>query len=131
MKNEYVCPYCRGHLKVKNSVILAGRKENGERGLILLSPEVGDYTVRHHHGFLLNDGERTDIYCPICHANLMAQKYNNNLARLIAIDESGQQSEILISEIVGERCTYIVKSERMESFGDDSPNYFGAGSDEF
>ena len=129
MNNEYVCPYCRGHLKVKNSVILAGRKENGERGLILLSPQLGDYTIRRHRSFTLNEGEKTDIYCPICHANLMAQKYNNNLARLIAIDGNGRESEILISEVVGERCTYIVRGEKIDSYGDDSTNYFGASSD--
>ncbi|MDZ7797112.1 MAG: hypothetical protein U5N56_08735 [Candidatus Marinimicrobia bacterium] len=84
MKYDYVCPFCRGHLKVKNSVIFSARKENGDRGLLLLSPEPGDYSVRKHRTFPLKDGERTDMYCPICHSNLMAQNYNENLARIIS-----------------------------------------------
>ncbi len=129
MKYDYVCPFCRGHLKIKNSVIFSARKENGDRGLLLLSPELGDYSVRKHRTFPLKDGERTDLYCPICHSNLMAQNYNENLARIIQIDEKGEENIVLISEIAGERCTYVIHGKKVEKFGDDSVNYFGAGGD--
>jgi hypothetical protein len=129
MKNDYVCPFCRGHLKVKNSVIFSARTRNGERGLLLLSPEIGNYTVRKHSSFTLKDGERTDLYCPICHSNLMAQNYNDNLARIIRIDEKGEENIVLISEIVGERCTYVIHGKKMEKYGDDTVNYFGAGGE--
>ncbi|MCK4813278.1 MAG: hypothetical protein KAT14_05000 [Candidatus Marinimicrobia bacterium] len=129
MNNDYVCPFCRGHLKVKNSVIFSARKPNGERGIILLSPEIGNYTVRKHSSFSLEDGERIGLYCPICHANLMAQNYNNNLARIISIDEHGEENIILISEIVGERCTYIIDGKKVDRFGEDAMNYFGAGTE--
>lgn len=125
MKNEYLCPFCRGYLKVKNSVIFSARKPEGERGIILLSPEIANYTVRKHSSFKLEDGMRIDLYCPICHANLMAQHYHNNLARIIQINESGEESVVLISEIIGERCTYIIRGEQIDRFGDDSTNYFG------
>ncbi len=129
MKNDYVCPFCRGYLKVKNSVIFSARKENGEQGLLLMSPEIGNYTVRKHRSFRLADGERTDLYCPICHANLMAQNYNENLARIIQIDEENEENIVLISEIVGERCTYVIHGKKVEKYGDDAVNYFGAGGD--
>ncbi|MEA2077141.1 MAG: hypothetical protein U9O95_03895 [Candidatus Marinimicrobia bacterium] len=129
MKSDYVCPFCRGHLKVKNSVIFSARKPNGERGILLLSPEIGNYSVRKHRTFNLCDGDKTDLYCPICHANLMAQNYNNNLARIISIDEYGDENIILISEIVGERCTYIIHGKQVDKFGEDSTNYFGAGTE--
>lgn len=129
MKNDYVCPFCRGYLKVKNSVIFSARRPDGERGILLLSPEVGNYTVRKHRTFKLEDGVKTDLYCPICHANLMAQHYHNNLARIIQIDEFGDENIVLISEIVGERCTYIIKGKLVDKFGDNSTNYFGAGTE--
>ncbi|MDZ7821632.1 MAG: hypothetical protein U5N26_07355 [Candidatus Marinimicrobia bacterium] len=129
MKNDYVCPFCRGYLKVKNSVIFSARKENGEQGLLLMSPEIGNYTVQKHRSFRLVDGERTDLYCPICHANLMAQNYNENLARIIQIDEENEENIVLISEIVGERCTYVIHGKKVEKYGDDAVNYFGAGGD--
>ncbi len=129
MRNDYMCPFCKGYLKVKNSVIFSARKPDGERGILLLSPEIGNYTVRKHRSFNLCDGDRTDLYCPICHANLMAQNYNHNLARIISVDEFGEESIILISEIVGEKCTYIVHGKQVEKYGDDSTNYFGAGTE--
>lgn len=129
MKNDYVCPFCKGHLKVKNSVIFSARKPDGERGILLLSPELGNYSVRKHHTFKMEDGDKIDLYCPICHANLMAQNYNNNLARIINIDEHGNENIILISEIVGERCTYVIHGKQVDRFGDDEPNYFGAGTE--
>ncbi len=129
MKNDYKCPYCRGILKAKNSVILSARKQNGERGLILLSPQIGNYSVRKHSSFSLTEGERLDLYCPICHANLMAQNYHENLARLVRIDEFGEESIILFSEIVGEHCTFIIQGKKVERYGDDSTNYFGAGTE--
>jgi hypothetical protein len=59
----------------------------------------------------------------------MAQNYNNNLARIIQIDEYGEENVVLISEIVGERCTYIIHGKQVDKFGDDSTNYFGAGTE--
>jgi len=129
MKNDYICPFCRGHLKVKNSVIFSAKKPNGETGLLLLSPEIGDYSVKHHRSFNLLEGEKTDLYCPICHADLMAKNYNSNLARIIRINEFGEENPILISEIVGERCTYVIHGKKVDRFGDDAMNYFGAGTE--
>ncbi|MDZ7797111.1 MAG: hypothetical protein U5N56_08730 [Candidatus Marinimicrobia bacterium] len=45
------------------------------------------------------------------------------------IDEKGEENIVLISEIVGERCTYVIHGKKVEKFGDDSVNYFGAGGD--
>jgi hypothetical protein len=129
MKNDYICPSCRGHLKVKNSVIFAARREDGVCGLLLLSPELGDYSVRKHRSFDLKEGEKTDLYCPICHADLMAKNYNSNLARIIRINEFGDEEVILISEIVGERCTYVIHGKKVDRFGEHATNYFGAGTE--
>ena len=46
MAVEYLCKVCRGHLKVKTSIVLAASKTNSpSRGLIFLNPEIGNYTT--------------------------------------------------------------------------------------
>ncbi len=128
MKNEYLCPYCRGHLKVGNNIIFSVRTKDNKRGLLLLSPELGNYRCTNHKSLNLIEGEKVETFCPICHSNLKAININRNLAEVIMVDESGEQYEIYFSEIVGEHSTYKIQDSDVESFGDDSGdymNYFG------
>ena len=48
MAVQYLCKVCRGHLIVKTSIILAATnlKDRSQRGLILLGPELGNYTTK-------------------------------------------------------------------------------------
>ena len=128
--NDFLCPYCRGHLMPNQKVILSARKSSGKRGIILFNPQLGEYDVMAHHTFKLEEGEHLDILCPLCHANLTDQTINNNLAKIKMIDTSGCESEIYFSEIVGEKCTYKISPDRkVESFGqdaDDYQNFWGA-----
>lgn len=129
MKNEYICPYCKGHLKVGNNIIFAIRTHNQERGMLLLNPELGNYKWTKHKSLKLNEGERVETFCPMCHSNLRAINVNKNLAEVIMIDEHGEEYEIFFSEIVGEHCTFKIHESDVESFGDDSDdyiNYFGS-----
>jgi uncharacterized protein YbaR (Trm112 family) len=129
MKNEYLCPYCRGHLKVGNNIIFAVRTKSQARGLLLLSPELGNYRCNNHESLELVEGERVETFCPMCHSNLRAINVNKNLAEVIMVDEEGEQYEIYFSEIVGEHSTYKITDSDIESYGDDSDdymNYFGS-----
>ncbi|MEA3500707.1 MAG: hypothetical protein U9R41_06810, partial [Candidatus Marinimicrobia bacterium] len=68
----------------------------------------------------------------ICHKNLEAKSLNKNLAKIILRDKKGIEHDILFSEIVGEKCTYVIYKNRVDSFGDDSDhyiNFFGESSD--
>lgn len=129
MKNEYICPYCRGHLKVGGNIIFSVRTSKGGLGLLLLSPELGNYHCTNHQSLELVEGEKLETFCPICHTNLKAISVNQNLAEVIMIDEKGEEFEIYFSEIIGEQCTYKIKESEIESYGADSndyTNYFGA-----
>jgi len=128
MKNEYLCPYCRGSLKVDNDIIIAVRTEDQKRGLLLLSPELGNYRCRKHPSLTYKEGERIETFCPMCHSNLKAINVNQNLAEVILVDEHGEEYLIYFSEIAGEHSTYKISDHDVESFGDDSEdylNYFG------
>jgi len=99
--NDFLCPYCRGHLKPHNKVVLSARKNSGKRGIILFNPQLGEYDILFHHTFRLEDGEHLDILCPLCHANLTDQTISKNLARIKMIDNTGEEYDIYFSEIFG------------------------------
>src|SRR5512138_3680990 len=110
--NDFLCPYCRGHLMPHTKIILSARKASGKRGLILFSPRLGEYDVIVHHTFRLEGGEHIDMLCPLCHANLTDQTINKNLARIKMIDSDGMEYDIYFSEIVGEKCTYKISKDK-------------------
>ena len=122
MNNDYLCPVCKGQLKVNNNIIFSAKNISGDGGLIILSPELGNYMIKKHDSFSYKEGEHVDFFCPICHANL-ASKINENLAEILMIDENKNNFEIYFSKIAGEKCTYRISEGGIESFGKDSPHY--------
>ena len=123
MKNEYICPYCRGNLKIDNDIIFAIRTQNQQRGILMVNPELGNYRYRKHPDLEVKDGDQLETFCPMCHSNLKAIDVNRHLAEVILIDEDGDEYQIYFSEIVGEHVTFKIKDADMESFGDDSEGY--------
>ena len=131
MKNDFLCPYCKGKLNVKGNIVIAVRNEAQKRGLVFLSPNLGNYETTTHPTFEMKDGEHLDFLCPMCHANLKALAYDENLARVFMTDEAQKVYEIVFSEIAGEHCTYKLVDSKIESYGehvDHHTNFFGAKS---
>ncbi|MBU0488085.1 MAG: hypothetical protein KKA07_07105 [Bacteroidetes bacterium] len=122
--NSYVCPYCRGHLRVGEVIVFLTKTIKGESGLILLSPKIGDYTVITHPSYNFDSGDHVNFICPICYENLDAKEYSKNLAKVIMIEEeTNREFAILFSKIVGEMCTYKVAGGDFQAFGGDSNSY--------
>ncbi len=115
MAIQYLCKVCRGHLIVKTSIILAATslKDRSQRGLILLGPELGNYTTATHPSFQIKKGEEYIYTCPICSAQLNSMKYLH-MVRLIMIDEKGKEFNIYFSGIAGEKCTYKIRGNKIE-----------------
>ncbi len=114
MAVEYLCKVCRGHLKVKTSIVLAASKTNSPaRGLIFLNPEIGNYTTTTHPTFQIKEGEEYIYTCPICHSQLNSAKYNH-LVRIIMIDDDGKEYNIYFSGIAGEKCTFKIRGNKVE-----------------
>jgi hypothetical protein len=123
MAIEYLCKACRGHLKVKTSIVLAAQKANtSQRGLIFLNPEIGNYTTTTHATFQIKEGEEYLYTCPICHSQLNSAKYKH-LVRIIMIDEDGKEYNIYFSGIAGEKCTYKIRGTKLEKQGPDAKLY--------
>jgi len=122
MAIEYLCKVCRGHLKVKTSIVLAATKTNSsERGLVFLNPEIGDYTTTTHASFKIKEGEEYVYTCPICHSQLNSAKYKH-LVRIIMIDD-GKEYNIYFSGIAGQKCTYKIRGTKLEVQGPDAKLY--------
>ncbi len=85
------CPFCRGQLKPHVKITLAARKKDGTRGMILFNSKLGEYDIYHQLLFKLVDGEFLDILCPVCHANLTDKTVDKNLAKVLMIDENGEE----------------------------------------
>jgi hypothetical protein len=114
MAVEYLCKVCRGHLKVKTSIVLAAaRKNHSQRGLVFLDPDIGNYTKTTHPSFQIKEGEEFIYTCPICHSQLNSAKYNH-LVRIIMIDDNGKEYNIYFSGIAGEKCTYKIRGNKVE-----------------
>ena len=122
MAIQYLCPVCRGQLRVKNSILISAMSKSNKKGLIFLDPEIGNYTKTTHPSFELLKGEEYTIYCPICHAKLNREE-NPHLVNVIMIDEKGTEIEILFSNVVGEECTFKIKDKKVEMIGPDAERY--------
>jgi len=122
MKADYLCPYCRGLLNAGKYIVLSSRTKRGGHGLIMLHPEVGNYTVTKHPLFEYAKNEKLSFFCPICNKEL-ASDVHENLAKIILIDELKKESDIYFSKIAGEQSTFKITGDHVEIFGEHAENY--------
>ncbi len=126
LKENYLCPHCNSHLRVWNNIIFTiMSNKNKKRGLLLLNPELGNYSYLSHASLKFEDGEIVEFFCPVCQTNLAAKEINENLIKIAMIDENGKEYEIFFSKIAGEHSTFkIEKDNILENFGDDVSSYY-------
>ena len=122
MANDYLCPVCRGQLRIENSLVISVKSKMNKKGLIFLNPEIGNYGKVAHPTFDIIPGDEYTIFCPICHATLNREE-NPHLVKLNMIDEKGVEVDVFISGIVGEKCTYVVKGKELHGAGPDKQLY--------
>ena len=122
MPNNYYCPYCKCNMNIDNSLVLGVKSSSGERGIVFLETELGDYSRTTHPEFQLKEGEGYKFYCPACHATLNKQE-NPKLVKLHMVDDKGKECEINISNIIGEHCTYKIQDRKVKAYGPDAATY--------
>lgn len=126
MKENYLCPKCNAHLRVGDNVVFyVISKKSNNRGLIMLNPNLGDYSITSHPEVQFEAGEYVEFYCPVCHANLAASAINSNLVKVIMVDElSGVKSDVYFSKVAGEKSTFIITDNKViEKYGEDAHLY--------
>ena len=63
MSYDYYCPMCKGQLRVENNLVFTAKsKETNHKGLLFLSPELGNYNTSKHPSFDLQEGEECVFY---------------------------------------------------------------------
>jgi hypothetical protein len=122
MKENYSCPHCKGFLNVEENIVFSVKNEQGDTGIVLLHPELGNYEVVKHKSFSYEDGEHLEYRCPICHKKL-ASDIHDNLARIIYIDETEQEYNVLFSMVAGEKSTFKMVGDSVEVFGEHTEHY--------
>ena len=122
MEKFYMCPHCRGHLKVGDYIVLAAKNAKKENGLLLLHPRIGNYNSIKHPSFDYKDGESIDFFCPLCQNRLVAS-FDENLVYVVMIDRDLKEYNIYFSRIAGEQSTYQVRDDTVMSTGEDSSKY--------
>lgn len=129
MKRQYRCPHCDATLNPNVKVVLTA-VNRGKRALMLLSPQPGNYDVLSVDDLDLREGDIVDYFCPICGASLTSN-VNECLAEIDMVMEGGTRSRVDFSRKVGERATYVVTNESIQSYGEDvdryPANFFGSG----
>jgi uncharacterized protein YbaR (Trm112 family) len=122
MERNYYCPFCHGQLYINERIVFSILNEQGQKGLILLTADLGDYRAMKHPSFKITEGEHLDFFCPICHKNLIVEKNGHKFTRVM-MEDTGEEYEIMFSQIAGERSTYVIGDHSFRAFGEDSEEF--------
>ena len=130
MKRVYYCPACNATLNPSVKVILTAVKDQ-RAGLILLSPQPGNYAVIAADELDLHSSDRLDLRCPACGKSLDS-RVNENLAEIGFRLSNGLDGRAHFSRRMGEHATFFITSEEVRSYGENADvysclNFFGAG----
>jgi hypothetical protein len=129
MGRSYQCPKCNKTLNPGTKVVLLIDR-NGDSELILLSPELGDYTVVYPLSFEPELGRKYVFRCPVCQSDLTSE-INDDLVEIEAETDDGRFERVGFSRTYGERATFVGSGpDHVTLYGDhatrfEAPNFFG------
>lgn len=123
MKTDFLCPHCSNILNVGENIVFSTCNSRKQEGLILLHPDLGNYSLVKHPGFEIGEKELIDFKCPYCSRTLESDRHVN-LARILIRDENGHLGEVHFSRISGQQCTYRIIGQNMEIYGKDAADYY-------
>jgi hypothetical protein len=122
MESSFICPYCRGHLKVGDKVIFRVRNPKKACGILLLSPQIGNYSSVKHPEFEYAAGDALEFFCPLC-SHSLSTTIDENLIYVVMVDDQKVEHNIYFSRISGERSTYQVTGDTVTATGEHSDRY--------
>ncbi len=130
MKREYFCPSCRTTLNPNVKIVLTA-SWGEQRGLVLLSPQPGNYQAFISKELAPPEGARLSFSCPVCQASLHST-VDKNLAELGYRTSHGETGSVDFSRVCGEHATYFVNEDDVRAFGENAGvygarNFFGEG----
>jgi hypothetical protein len=120
--NDFICPHCRGQLRIGDNIIFRVKNTDKKIALILLNPQIGNYNSIKHPSFKIKDGEELEFHCPLCNIDLRSD-IHFSIAKVIMIDEKGGEYDVYFSKISGEHSTYLTKGEEFSVSGEAAGKY--------
>ena len=133
MKRSYYCLKCGTDLNPGTKIILTFIAKSGQ-GLILFSPQPGNYSVIVPEAARFRQGEAVQFNCPVCHAEITSA-VNKNLAEIGFRFSNGLEGRVSFSRRYGEHATYFVTQEEIRTYGENAQvysqvNFFGEGPED-
>lgn len=120
--HDFLCPKCEGYLRVGENIIFKVKNNKKQSALLLLSPQIGNYTSHKHRTFEIQTGEPLEYYCPLCNTSLISD-IHKNLAHVLMLDETGESHHVYFSLIVGEHSTFETDGDSVHIAGEDAGRY--------
>ncbi len=97
------------------------RINHNNQGSIFLEPEPGNYEFYTTPPTDFKNGERVVFICPKCKTDLTSQK-NKKFAELKMMVNDFISFEALFSTVYGDKRTYIVTQDDVDTYGDAEPS---------
>ncbi|MDX2473919.1 MAG: hypothetical protein QNL91_09430 [Candidatus Krumholzibacteria bacterium] len=131
MKNTFVCPHCQGVLNPNVKILLVA-VANRRKGMILLSPQPGNYKTFCDDSLLdaFKEGQTITFSCPMCTTDLTAEG-NPKFARMELHVTGHKPRRVDFSRIFGAQATFVIDGNEVTAYGEDAEdfdptNFFGA-----
>jgi len=119
---QYHCPKCDKSLTEGRKVELHFRRlKHNHKGIIYLEPEPGNYEFYTDPKIIFEKEERVVFICPNCKSDLTNKK-NNKFAELKMVVNDFISFDALFSTVYGDKRTYIVTDDDIDTYGDAEPN---------
>jgi len=120
--NDFLCPKCKEHIRVGDNIIFKVKTTKKQIGLLLLSPQIGNYSSIKHPSFEIKQGDALSFFCPVCNTSLMSD-IHPNLALVLMKDENGESYAVYFSQVAGEHSTYKTDGDAVQATGEDAGKY--------
>ncbi len=128
-RRMFYCPHCEGHLNPNTKIILRAEYEK-HKGLILFSPQPGNYDAIIPEHFKIKRKAMVRFGCPICGRELTSNR-DRTMAEIGFTTETGAEGRVVFSRIYGHHATYFITDEEVRPFGEHidatGVNFWGEG----
>lgn len=120
--SDFLCPKCKDHLRVGEHLVFKVKNSKKQSALLLLHPQIGNYSSIKHPSFEFTKGDILGFFCPLCNSALKSD-IHQNLAMVIMVDETGKYIDVYFSQVVGEHSTYEDLGDSVHAAGEDAGKY--------
>jgi len=115
MKAKYLCPHCKKVININEDVILTGKNNKGESGLISLHTELGNYSSKRSEDFNIEKGDLIELFCPIC-AESLNYEFKMSYSKLIKVED--KEHIVIFSRKYGEQRTFKLEGKKVTTYGE-------------